>query len=163
MLENKAQRILGAASRTQARLNAELQAAFGRMTERIDAWRATLEQFVLALRRFLHHHHAWQTAREAVQMAGLREQWQGQVSGRMEQLRRMKPLDRDQHSRRIQMQVRNYQGELAQINTGLAEQLQKNQRAANTLHAYAQSAAGRLGSLRELEPGHPVACHKADR
>ncbi len=147
------QRILGAASRTQARLNAELQAAFARLTERIDGWRANLEQFVLALRRFLHHHHAWQTAYEVLQLAGLREQWQGQMSGRMEQLRRMQVLERDQHMRRIQMQLRNYQGELAQINTSLAEHLQKNQRAANTLHAYVQSAAGRLGSLRELEPG----------
>ena len=108
---------------------------------------------MLALRRFLHHHHAWQTAYEVLQLAGLREQWQGQIGGRMEQLRRMKALDRDQHSRRIQMQLRNYQGELAQINASLTGQAQKNQRAANTLHAYVQSAAGRLGSLRGLEPG----------
>jgi len=147
------QRLLGAASRTQVRLNELLQEVFNGLLREIDTWRGKLEAFVAALRRYLQHNQAWQNAHEARQTATLREQWQGQVRGRMEQLRRMQAIERDQHTRRVQTQLRNYQGELTQINARLSEQLLKNQRAANTLHAYVQSADGRLASLRELEPG----------
>jgi len=147
------QRILGAASRSQVRLKEQLQAAFTRLTEQIDAWRARQEQLVLALRRFLRQQQSLHGAQEARQIDALREQMQGQIGGRMEQLRRMKAIDRDQVLRRVQTQLRNYQGELVQINGRMEEQQQKNQRAATTLHSYVQSAAGRLASLRELEPG----------
>jgi hypothetical protein len=146
------QRLLGSASRSQARLREQLQQGLAGLVAGIDAWRGRLEQFVLALRKLLHHHQAWQAARDARQTAALRDQWQTQVSGRMEQLRRMKALEREQLGRRIQTQLRNYQGELAPINARLAERMQKNQRAAQTLHAYVNGAGGRLGSLRELAP-----------
>ncbi|MCH9045474.1 MAG: hypothetical protein IIA40_05155 [SAR324 cluster bacterium] len=145
------QRLLEAADRSRNRLKGKLRSTFTALTGKIEERRKTLVQFAEGLKGLQQFHQAWQQAQDTRQTAELASLWNEKMGPRHEALQRMKALEREHHTRRVEAQLRNYQGEIQQIDNRMAQQAQINQRTAATLRTYVENVGVRLDKLRQSE------------
>jgi hypothetical protein len=147
------QRLQEAAERTLEVSREHLEQRFAALAARIEDWRGLLGQFAEVLRRVLQMNQRWHTAEEQRQVAGYQAQWRPRLAARQQSLQAMKAMERDHHTRRVEAQLRNYQGELEQLERRVVELTQRNQRATATLASYVESSGARLEAMRRT-PAH---------
>lgn len=145
------QRILAGASRTETQLQEGLHSGYAGMMEEVNSWLQHLTRFSGQLRRFHQFHHAWQTAKEQLHIAGLGPAWKEKLQGRFQFVQRMKAMEREHHTKRVESQVQNYKNEIGQTDTQLRTFGQQIQQALATLKHYMAIAGSRVDLLGKLD------------
>ncbi len=145
------QRVLDSAEEAEGRYVERLDNRFGRLRQVIEGWVAMLQDVGATLAEINRLDTLRQEAQDRKQIAGLIPQWEARKSERLEVLRRMNPMERDHHAKRVEVQVNNYKGETQQVDRRLAEFNQKHNSAVTMLGHYVAHAARRLEALGELD------------
>ena len=150
-LEAREHRMLEAAERSETQHMEILTRRFQEMRNVITAWVRTLEEAGSTLAEINKLDNLRHKTEEQNQLAKLQPAWEVKRSERMEVLRKMKPMERDHHAKRVENQIENYQGEIRTVKKSLSEFDGKHLKALGILKHYIAHAGARLDALGEDE------------